>query len=65
MLLPPPPRLPRPPLRFGFKSGLAVGVVLVSAVRGCAFDVAQIAGSLNGDRLAPQMASAATTPAVD
>lgn len=57
--------MPRPPLRPGFKSGLAVGVVLVSAVRGCAFDVAQIAGSLNDPRPASQVASAATAPVLD
>lgn len=63
-MLPPPPRPSRLPLRVGFKTGMAVGVVLVSAIRGCAFDIAEIARSVN-DAPHAQVASTGTTPAID
>lgn len=47
-------------MRVGFKAGMAVGVVLVSAIRGCAFDVVHIARSLDD---APQVRLAATNAA--
>jgi hypothetical protein len=54
---------PRPMPPIGFKTGLAVGVVLVSAIRGCAFDVANVARSLDDSGHAPITTGA--TPAVD
>ncbi len=54
------PPLPRLPMRVGFKAGMAVGVVLVSAIRGCAFDVVQIARSFDD---APRVRIAATNAA--
>jgi len=57
----PPFRLPPPPApRIGFKTGLAVGIVLVSAIRGCAFDVAHWARALDDD--AAHASSVATMP---
>ncbi len=64
-MLPPPPRAARWTVRLGFRTGLAVGVVLVSAIRGCALDAAQIARSLADDTPAAQMASTTAAPAAD
>lgn len=62
MLAPPFP--PRSRMSFDFKTGVVVGVVLVSAIRGCAVDAAQIARSV--DEAPPtQMASTDASPVVD
>ena len=51
---------PRHAPAIGFKTGLAVGIVLVSAIRGCAFDVAHWARALDDD--AAHASSVATMP---
>jgi len=58
------PFLQRSPVPVGFKAGLAVGIALVSAIRGCAFDVAQVARSLD-DAPPVQTATTSATSAVD
>jgi hypothetical protein len=58
------PLLPRPLPPVGFKTGLAVGFVIVSAIRGCAFDVAQMTRSLDDGRHA-RTVTTTTTSAID
>jgi hypothetical protein len=59
------PPLPRPPVRVGFKTGVAVGVVLVSTIRGCAFDVVQFARALDDASPVPVAATNAAPVADD